>query len=71
MARTATKQSPFTPSKKALKQRLQRTAELVCGVRSEVFKQRINALSGGKDHSIPDDLLNPIFRVSDNAESPT
>ena len=66
--------SEFPQPKKTKRRRngaCARTAELVCGVRSEVFKQRINALSGGKDHSIPDDLLNPIFRVSDNAESPT
>ena len=28
-------------------------------------------LFDGKDHSVPDDLLNPIFHASDNAESPT
>lgn len=48
-----------------------RTAEPVCGNRHEVFKQLISALFDGKDHSTPDDLLNPIFRVSDSAESPT
>lgn len=48
-----------------------RSAEPVCGNRHEVFKQLISALFDGKDHSTPDDLLNPIFRVSDSAESPT
>ena len=55
----------------ALKRRLRknRRTGLRCSFRS--FQTVVNVLFDGKDHSVPDDLLNPIFHASDNAESPT